>query len=265
MIYIYWMRSFVTTLVFIIVTIPLMSQTRNIEVSCDPETGLCKIPELSSDSNSTIEWKTDKEIIYVGDPMCSWCWGISPQLNALQRYGKQTGIPFTIVMGGLRPGGGDEWNSEFKGVLKHHWEEVNKRSGQPFGFALLEQESFNYDTEPACRAVVTVRTIAPQKVLSFYELVQYSFYVESNDPKQVSFYQPICEKLGINFTEFSQKFSSKEMREATLKDFTQSRQWGVNGFPSVIYRKNDQLNLIASGYSNYEAMKERLEAIDKDN
>jgi putative protein-disulfide isomerase len=238
---------------------------KNIEVSCDPETGLCKIPELTSNSNSTIDWKTDKEIIYVGDPMCSWCWGISPQLNALQRYGQQTDIPFTLVMGGLRPEGGDEWNSEFKNFIKYHWEEVNKRSRQPFGFDLFKQETFNYDTEPACRAVVTARKIAPQKALSFCELIQHSFYVESNDPKQIEFYQPICEKLAINFKAFSQKFSSKEMREATQEDFAQSRQMGVSGFPSVIYRKKDQLYVIANGYSNYETMKEAIEAIEKDN
>jgi putative protein-disulfide isomerase len=242
-----------------------MSKTRKIEVSCDPETGLCRIPELSSNSNSIMDWKTDEEIIYIGDPMCSWCWGISPQLNALQRYGQQVGIPFTLVMGGLRPGGGDQWNSELKDTLKHHWEEVNKRSGQPFGFDLFKLENFNYDTEPACRAVVTIRTIEPQKALSFLELVQHSFYVESNDPKEVAFYEPICKKLAINFTEFSQKFSSNEIKDATQKDFAQNRQWGVSGFPSVVYRKKDQLYFIARGYSTYETMKEALETIAKDN
>lgn len=255
------MRSFVTILFFLIITIPSMSQTREIEVLCDPETGLCKIPELSNQSGSTIDLKSDEEIIYIGDPMCSWCWGISPQLNALQRYGQQKGIPFTLVMGGLRPGGGDEWNSDFKTFLKHHWEEVNKRSGQPFGFDLFNREFFNYDTEPACRAVVTIRTMAPEKVLSFYELVQHSFYVESNDPKEVAFYQPICKKLAINFTDFSQKFSSQEMKDATQKDFGQNRQLGVSGFPTVIYRKKDQIYFIARGYSNYETMKEALETI----
>ncbi len=242
-----------------------MSQTKNIEVSCNPETGLCEIPELSSNSNSTVDWKTDEEIIYIGDPMCSWCWGISPQLNALQRYGKQEGIPFSIVMGGLRPGGGDEWNSEFRAFLKHHWEEVNKRSGQPFNFDLLNQDHFNYDTEPACRAVVTVRNMEAEKVLSFYEWVQHSFYVKSKDPAQLSFYQSICQKLDIDFKEFSQKFTSKEMSEATRKDFGLSRQWGVSGFPAVIYRKKDQLYFIAKGYSNYESMKEALEAVAKAN
>ena len=236
-----------------------------IEVSCNPETGLCEIPELSNNSIITIDWKTDEEIIYVGDPMCSWCWGISPQLNALQRYSQQASIPFTLLMGGLRPGGGDEWNSEFKDFLKHHWEEVNKRTGQPFGYGLFEQEHFNYDTEPACRAVVTARTMAPEKALPFYEFVQHSFYVESNDPATIPFYESICEKLAIDFSEFSNMFSSEEMRYATQMDFAQNRQWGVSGFPSVIYRKKDQLSFIARGYSDYETMKATLEAIVKDN
>lgn len=239
----------------------IVSQTTEIKINCDPQTGLCTIPEFSDQSIEPIDWKTDSEIIYIGDPMCSWCWGISPQLNALQRYGKQAQIPFSMVMGGLRPGGGEEWNEPFKNFLKHHWEEVNKRSGQPFGYQLFELDNFNYDTEPACRAIVTVRNIAPEKVLPFYELTQHYFYVASQDPKQVAFYQPICEKLDINFEEFANKFTSQAMKQATITDFRQSRQWGVNGFPAVLFRKGNQLHFIGRGYTDYEGMKERLEKI----
>ncbi len=238
-----------------------MSQSTEIKINCDPQTGLCTIPEFSDEPMAAVDWKTDSEIIYIGDPMCSWCWGISPQLNALQRYGQQEQIPFSIVMGGLRPGGGEEWNDQFKNFLKHHWEEVNKRSGQPFGYELFKLKNFNYDTEPACRAVVTVRSIAPEKVLSFYELTQHYFYVANQDPKSVDFYKVICEKLEIDFAEFADKFPSQEMKQATITDFKQSRQWGVNGFPAVLFRKGDQLHYIGRGYSEYEAMKERLEDI----
>lgn len=86
-------------------------------------------------------------------------------------------------MGGLRAGGVDEWNTDFKNFLKHHWEEVAQRSGQPFGYTLFEKDSFNYDTEPACKAIVTVRAIDSSKALPFYELVQHSFYVKNKDPK----------------------------------------------------------------------------------
>lgn len=246
---------------FLQISLSLMSQTNEIKINCDPKTGLCIIPEIEGETTALVEWKTDREIIYIGDPMCSWCWGISPQLNALQRYGQQENISFSMIMGGLRPGGGEEWNEKFKNFLKHHWEEVNNRSGQPFGYKLFELDNFNYDTEPSCRAVVTVRNIAPEKLLSFYELVQHYFYVASQDPTQVDFYQPICEKLGIDFTEFSNQFASAEMKQATYQDFRQSRQWGVNGFPAVLFRKDKELHFIGRGYTEYEAMRDRLEAI----
>ena len=166
------------------------------------------------------------------------------------------------MMGGLRAGGGDEWNTDFKNFLKHHWEEVAQRSGQPFGYTLFKKDSFNYDTEPACRAIVTVQNIAPEKALTFYELVQHTFYVKNKDPKEVSFYEAICKSLSIEFDQFSQKFSSPEMIAATQKDFIQSRNLGVSGFPSVIYRKKDQMQFIARGYSTFEQMKTSLESVN---
>ena len=43
------------------------------------------------------------------------------------------------MIGGLRPESGPAWDEEFKEYLKHHWREVNKRSGQPFAFDLFER------------------------------------------------------------------------------------------------------------------------------
>ena len=237
-----------------------MIQEANIKVQCDPETGLCVIPDYKEETQD-IEWQEGEEIIYIGDPMCSWCWGISPELNALQRFGAANAIPFTLVMGGLRPGGGQEWNEEFRGFLKHHWEEVNQRSGQPFGYDLFNLASFDYDTEPACRGLVTARAVAAEKALSFYELIQHHFYVQSKDPKQVEFYRPICEELSIDFTLFAQMFDSEDMKRQTAEDFGQSRQWGVRAFPSIVYRKDDQLYLIAQGYAKYDELKNRIAEI----
>lgn len=79
-------------------------------------------------------------------------------------------MPFSLIIGGLRPESGPAWDEEFKEYLKHHWREVNKRSGQPFAFDLFERASFDYNTEPACRGLVTARNIALKKALTFYEL-----------------------------------------------------------------------------------------------
>ncbi|MEM8583937.1 MAG: DsbA family protein [Bacteroidota bacterium] len=220
---------------------------------CDPETGLCT-PAPLSESSEVPAFRGDVEIIYVGDPMCSWCWGISPALNQLRQAALANGILYRIVLGGLRPGGGDAWNEEFRDFLKHHWEEVNDRSGQPFGHQLFELEQFNYDTEPSCRAVVAARQILPDTESRFFELVQYRFYVLNEDPAQTDFYKPICEELDINFERFTEVFASEEAKAMTLQDFQTNRSWGVRGYPTVIFRKDNQLMAIARGYAEFEQM-----------
>ena len=43
----------------------------------------------------------DFEFVYVGDPMCSWCWGFAPVLERMQEV---YDVPLRVVVGGLRPG-----------------------------------------------------------------------------------------------------------------------------------------------------------------
>jgi putative protein-disulfide isomerase len=227
---------------------------------CDPATGLCTIEPVEAAALEEA-FQEGVEIIYIGDPMCSWCWGISPHLNRLQREAAQRGIRYRIVVGGLRPGGGDPWNEQFRNFLQHHWEEVHARSGQPFGQELFELEHFDYDTEPACRAVVAARELAPELEVRFFELVQHYFYVQNQDPKEVDFYQPICATLGIDFQAFSDLFSSPETMAATQAEFQMNRQWGVTGYPTVVVRKDEKFLVVAQGYATFEQMWARVEAI----
>jgi len=45
----------------------------------------------------------DKSIIYIGDPMCSWCYGFGPEISKIKAEFPE--VDFQIVMGGLRPYG----------------------------------------------------------------------------------------------------------------------------------------------------------------
>ncbi len=211
--------------------------------------------------NMSLEIEKPK-LIYVGDPMCSWCYGISEELSqTVDHFGDR--VKLEIVMGGLRAGGGEEWNTSFKDFLRHHWEDVGMKSGQPFKFDLLERAEFDYDTEPACRAVVTIQDIAPDKMLPFFKAVQVGFYVENNDPKEVEFYRDICKKMGIDFSVFSAKFNSSQMKENTIGHFQRSAELGARSFPTLLLEYKGQRHRIAIGYSTYEEMKGRIDKVLK--
>ncbi|KYG85218.1 hypothetical protein AWW67_16025 [Roseivirga seohaensis] len=225
---------------------------------CDPETGECTPSELG-EFKAKPELNTDNEIIYVGDPMCSWCWGISNHLKTLKSEYPQ--FKFSIVVGGLRPGGGEAWGDEMKKFLKHHWEEVTKRSGQPFGYSLFDKESFNYDTEPPCRAVVASRKWMGENELQFFESVSRKFYVDNEDPNESEFYRSICQEFNIPFEQFKQIFESDETKYSTHQEFQLNRQWGVKGYPTVLFKSGNQLFQINHGYTEFEQMQFVIEKI----
>ena len=239
-----------------------MSQTSDAPVGayCDPATGLCTPAALAPAPKLPAPDST-LELIYVGDPMCSWCWGISPELHRLEQAAAANDIPYRIVVGGLRPDDGEVWNEQFRGFLRHHWEEVNERSGQPFGYELFDLAHFQYNTEPSCRAVVAARTMDAAVASRFFELTQHHFYVQNRDPKEVAFYRPICLALGLDFERFARLFDSEEIRRETQRDFQLNRSWGVRGYPTVVLAKAGKLYGLATGYSTFEEMWAGVESI----
>ena len=108
----------------------------------------------------------DFEFVYVGDPMCSWCWGFAPVLERMQEV---YDVPLRVVVGGLRPGSeAEELDDRFAGVLAHHWEQVELASGQPFDSTPLERrEGWRYDTEVPAIAVVTMRELNEPQTVRF--------------------------------------------------------------------------------------------------
>jgi putative protein-disulfide isomerase len=206
----------------------------------------------------------DLEVIYVGDPMCSWCWGLAPRLEQFRSHCRDEGIPFKIVVGGLRPGGGDRWNQAFRDFLRYHWEEVGRRSGQPFSYRLLARQRFNYDTEPACRAVVAARPMLDGNELAFFAAVQRRFFVDNEEPAEHAFYTDICRGFGLDFPAFAMRFDSEVAREETLAEFHMSRVWGVRQYPSVLLRTRASLAALASGFTTLEHMKDNLDLLRAD-
>ena len=232
-------------------------------LNCDAETGVCSLPESPDKALSHVPLsKLVPTVRYIGDPMCSWCWGISPALKEVSTYCQSHGLDFSVHVGGLRPGGGDEWNSSFKAFLRHEWENIHRVTGQPFGFSVLDRAEFNYDTEPACRAVVAMKLLrtSSQVVLVFFSGIQRRFYVDGADPKQPAFYQELCVETGVTYDEFLKIFQSPEAKTATLQEFQNCRNWGIRGFPSILLEVNGRITHLASGYTTSPALIEKLES-----
>lgn len=197
-------------------------------------------------------------LIYVMDPMCSWCYGFAPILKKIKE--EQEGkLKFKLVLGGLRPGTTEPMAEHMKDAVKQHWEDVEKVTGQPFDYGFFERTGFVYDTEPASRAVVTMRYLKPEKELDMAEEVQRAFYASNNDVTKTEVLTAIAVNLGAEEEAFQEQFTSDLMKEKTMQDFLIARHLQANAFPSVYLLNGTELNLLNRGYRSYEAVTSRLE------
>jgi len=195
-----------------------------------------------------------KEIIAVLDPMCSWCWGFEPILQKLQDT-LSSDTKLSLVMGGLRSQGDQAWDKAFGTYLKEHWQNVHRATGQAFNMHFLDREVFDYDTEPACRAVVTVRELDEKREFSCFNALQKAFYTDSKDITSTEVIAEILEAEGVSKSEFLDLFESQKMREKTKDDYYKARSMGANVFPSLVFIDEEGHLFVLKGYRGFEQIK----------
>jgi putative protein-disulfide isomerase len=198
-------------------------------------------------------------LVYVGDPMCSWCYGFGPQLDAL--LAAHADATIEIVTGGLRAYNTRPMTPEFREMLRGHWQGVERVSGLPFSDAALAGEGFTYDTEPACRAVVTARAHASERALPYFQAVQAAFYRDGRDVTRGEVLADIAAETGMERGTFLAAWRSEVARDATRNDFSVTQRLGVSGFPTLAVYRGDSLFLVASGFCAADVLEERLAAI----
>ncbi len=198
-----------------------------------------------------------QEIIFVADPMCSWCWGFEHVVESLIADCSDT-IKVSLLLGGLRSEGDQEWNEAFKEFLSKHWTHVKEKTGQDFNTALLHREEFIYNTEPSCRAVVTMREFDKTKQFTFFKALQEAFYLHSEDITQDDVIGRIAEQEGVDKESFLSLFRTQAMKEKTKADSYKARSMGANVFPSLVIIDEEGHLCVIKGYRDYDEVKKLI-------
>ncbi|MEM1415577.1 MAG: DsbA family protein [Myxococcota bacterium] len=203
-----------------------------------------------------------RALFYFADPMCSWCWGFTPSIERIQSSFSED-LPCVLVLGGLRPGEAMPLDESTKSDIATHWEHVAEASGQPFDHAFFEREGFVYDTEPACRAVVTARALGradEDESVGFRMLsaTHRAFYAENRDVTDPEVLADVAESIGLDRAAFLSTFLSTNAREATYRDFIQSRSFGVDAFPTIVAASGDSATRLAHGFAPWSEIETRV-------
>ena len=193
-------------------------------------------------------------LIFVGDPMCSWCYGFGKELATVLETTPD--LSLDIVLGGLRAGGTDVLDAAGKQFRLTHWARVEAASGVPFNReALLSREGFVYDTEPVCRAVVTARILAPRaNLLGVFRALQHAFYVDGLDTTDAATLARVTADAltaaghPVHAGDVLQQFNAKSTVQAAREDFRKTREWGISSFPALLAEVEGDVHVVTPGF-----------------
>jgi len=207
------------------------------------------------------------KLVYVGDPMCSWCYGFGKELTALMRL--HPDLELQIVVGGVRAGATDILDDAGKAFRLGHWERVQASSGLPFNReAFLARQDFVYDTEPICRAVVAARRLAPKAdLLGVFRALQDAFYAEGLDTTDGRVLSQVASAaLGagghpVDASAFLAAWQAAETIAETRADFRKARAMGVRSFPALLLETGSGVLEVSPGYAHPAELEARLRVL----
>lgn len=198
-------------------------------------------------------------LIYVGDPMCSWCWGFAPEIDELADE-----LPVEVVVGGLRPGPmAQPLEDRMASFLSHHWVEIAERTGQPFSTEFLDRrDGWIYDTEPAAIAVTQMRERLEDRTLDYFTDIQLAFYGKGEDVTDFEVLTRLAEPYDIDIDSFGEALTTEDAKKTAWEDFSRARNWGISGFPTLVGELGDgKLALLARGWTDADTIRARIASV----
>jgi len=206
------------------------------------------------------------KLIYVGDPMCSWCYGFGKEMTELTA--KHPELELQIVVGGLRAGGTELLTDAGKQFRLSHWARVEAASGLPFNRdAFMALQDFVYDTEPVCRAVVAGRRLAPEAdELALFRALQNGFYQQGRNTTDGKVLSELgaaeLRKQGHDVSDaaFFASWNDAATINETRQDFVNARAMGVNSFPALLLDTGNGIVEVSPGYAHAEQLDQQLRA-----
>ena len=205
------------------------------------------------------------ELLYLHDPLCGWCYGMSPVINQIQQdfAGR---IDVSVLCGGMVKGDDVEPISDTWEHLEQSLSEVEKVTGAQFGAAfrtLGEAGDYRYDSEPPSRAIATFRQITqdPARAVAFAHAVQTALFRDGQDLNDPTTYNALLLPVGVDVVEFQRRFAAPETARAIQQEFAAVERIGVQGFPTAVLRLGEQGYVLARGYQPYEQLRQGLEQL----
>lgn len=205
------------------------------------------------------------ELLYIHDPLCGWCYGMSPVINRVQAEFAGR-LDVSVLCGGMATGARATPIAETWGYINNALGEVEKATGVEFGSAfkaLAAAGSYVYDSEPPSRAIAAFRQLTqdPARTVAFAHAVQVALFRDGRDLNAPATYNALLTPFEMDVAEFQRRLVAPETARATQQEFAAVTRIGVQGFPTAVLRLGEQGYVLARGYQPYDQLRQGLEQL----
>ncbi|WP_283182533.1 DsbA family protein [Pseudomonas svalbardensis] len=180
---------------------------------------------------------------YIYDPLCGWCYGAKPLVQAAQAV-----LPVIAHGGGMMTGATRQTVSpQLRNYVMPHDRRIAEYTGQPFGEAyfegLLRDETAVFDSAPPIAAVLAAEQIAGRG-LELLGRLQSAHYEEGRRIADEAVLLELALDIGLELQAFQAAFKAAETDRHIKDSRACLAEVGGQGFPTFALEHNGQFTLI---------------------
>ncbi|WP_070968544.1 DsbA family protein [Vibrio sonorensis] len=195
--------------------------------------------------------------LYVMDPMCGWCYGFRPELEAF--LANHSGIAVDWIMGGLAPDATQPMEEGLKQTISSYWHQIEARTQVAFNHDFWMLNTPYRSTYPACRAVISAQKLIEDGAPKMANAIQAAYYQQAKNPSLQNILAECAHTIGLDKTAFLSSLESTETEQELQQHLAISHQLQVSGFPSLFYLDdNNHAHPLALGFCHHKDLEQRF-------
>ncbi len=199
------------------------------------------------------------QLIYVHDPMCSWCWGFAETYLQLVKTLPED-VHVVRLLGGLAPDSDEVMPVSTRLMVQQNWQRIEE---------VIPGKKFNYDfwtkcqprraTYPACRAVIAAREQGDEFDLRMTQQIQQAYYQQARNPSENETLIELATEMGLDGEKFATQLTSELTQQRLLEEINSARSIGINSFPSLVIQHAGKMESVLVNYTDVDAMLDQIQ------
>lgn len=190
------------------------------------------------------------KLIYIHDPMCSWCWGYVPTWLKLKEQLEHK-IIVEYKVGGLAADSQQPMPKAMKEMLEDTWHRIQKQLGTQFNYDFWRNCEPRRSTYPACRAALIARKT--NKEAQMIEAIQHAYYLNAQNPSDEATLVALAKSIGLDEEGFANELVSSSLNNELSDELAFVNALPINGFPSLVLIHNNSYYPIGVNYTDWQS------------